>query len=985
VTFCDSTFTRPAEPDNEENQREDGIVNRNSYQSVSRNADLRAAAAVLVLLLMTVGASAQVCSERPNIYGSGLMWAEWLDPEDLPEEYQSNPRAYNQDQMDLIADMDGTMCHGSFDWIVIEPTQGTYDWTQADEHVADAVARGLTMYAYIGNTPEWARPPNGLPGYRTPPDEDYKEDFEDYCTAVAERYEGEVEHFFFWNEPNGCSWINDGCSNMDGYPLYTHWLKRAYTALKAGNPNCKVGAGVLDYNEYVPHGYTYLQGMYSEGAKGYFDAVAIHPYASDGVHWNAILDTRSVMLANDDGDKEIWINEYGWSNSGGSQAPTYLTDFLEEIKQPQYHYVTMCRYLVMSDLPDGSHGLCNRELTPRPIYTAFCNFDKSCVDTPTPTPTPVPEPIGSLSNMSFQTSWSYEPAPNNPSGWWVVEWARGGPEYYTSYELSSGRPSDHRCKFEIGGPAGMEYVIGKEIAWGEYTEVDASVYCAGRNWDGSSVGTMSIGIDRDGSAMAWSDADQFTNRTSSNEVWSQISVTGVTKPAGATTFTLMLRATRSGVYWNCQFDEASVVGTAMGPTNTPAPTDTPGPTNTPGGEQEIASEDFETMPSWSSSHNAGWGSAATWSIQSGGESGNFLQAWRPSQGSSAKVKVYDVPQNTAITLSIYMRCPSMNNYWMETAFRLGNHSAQDFDENSGAWTMIQKFDSYGGNPNGNGNVWTYYSEEVNTGSNTQISVGYKLGSSGTGTYNVGWDTFELIGSGIPPTSTPVPTDTPVPTNTPIPTDTPVHTNTPVPTDTPVPTITPTNTPSGFLIEEDFDSMPAWSSSHNAGWGSAANWSIQSGGQSGNYLRASRPSQGSSAKVKVYSVPQNTDITISIYMRCPSMNNYWMETAYRLGSHSAQDFDENSGAWTMVQKFDSYGGNPNGNGNTWTYYSKEVNTGSYTQISIGFKLGSSGTGTYDVGWDTLCIGESELFGFGPDSLMNYIGWDNTLRFIPGDSS
>ncbi|NIM50723.1 MAG: hypothetical protein GTO22_15975, partial [Gemmatimonadales bacterium] len=35
-------------------------------------------------------------------------------------------------------------------------------------------------------------------------------------------------------------------------------------------------------------------------------------------------------------------------------------------------------------------------------------------------------------------------------------------------------------------------------------------------------------------------------------------------------------------------------------------------------------EDFETMPSWSSSWDAGWGSAATWSIVSGGQSGNAL-------------------------------------------------------------------------------------------------------------------------------------------------------------------------------------------------------------------------------------------------------------------------------------------------------------------------------------------------------------------------
>jgi hypothetical protein len=325
------------------------------------------------------------------------MWYDWFPLGDLPPEYQSNPRTYDQDQMDLIVNAGGNACHGTFDWISIEPTQGTYDWTRADQRVADAVARGLTMYAYIGNTPDWACPPNGLPGYRTPPDEVYAQEFMDYCTAVAARYAGQCDNFFFWNEPNGCSWINDGCGNADGYPLYTHWLKRAYTALKAGNPDCTVAAGVLDYNEGVSNGWQYIQGMYDEGAKGYFDAIAIHPYSSSGVHWQAILDTRSVMVANGDGDKEIWINEYGWPDSGSLDAPQKLIDFLTEIKKPQYDYVTYCRYLVVSDLPYGAYGLCDHELNPRPIYYAYQGLDKT-FPTPTygPSPTPTSTPTVTL-------------------------------------------------------------------------------------------------------------------------------------------------------------------------------------------------------------------------------------------------------------------------------------------------------------------------------------------------------------------------------------------------------------------------------------------------------------------------------------------------------------------------------------------------------------------------------------------------------------
>ena len=150
------------------------------------------------------------------------------------------------------------------------------------------------------------------------------------------------------------------------------------------------------------------------------------------------------------------------------------------------------------------------------------------------------------------------------------------------------------------------------------------------------------------------------------------------------------------------------------------------------------------MPSWSSSYDATWGSAATWSIVAGGQSGNFLQAARSSQGSSVKAKVYTVPTSASITISGYMKCPSYtaNEYWMECGYRFGSRTAQDFDDNPGSWTMIKKFSKSG--TNGNGNVWTNYSATASTGTNTQITIGYKLGSQSGAGPTVGWDTFRII-------------------------------------------------------------------------------------------------------------------------------------------------------------------------------------------------------------------------------------------------
>jgi hypothetical protein len=162
----------------------------------------------------------------------------------------------------------------------------------------------------------------------------------------------------------------------------------------------------------------------------------------------------------------------------------------------------------------------------------------------------------------------------------------------------------------------------------------------------------------------------------------------------------------------------------------------------PAGSKITITENYSSMPAWSSSFDAAWGGAATWSIVSGGQSGNCLQAARSNTGSSTKVKVYGITANSAYTISVYIRCPSSSStYWAETAFKLGNFTAQDFDQNAGTWTMLKKFDNV--SANGNGDVWTQYSATFNSGSATQISVGYKLGSSSGNGPVVKWDTLRI--------------------------------------------------------------------------------------------------------------------------------------------------------------------------------------------------------------------------------------------------
>lgn len=378
-----------------------------------------------VLLLWSFAALGEVFAEepRPYIYGSGITWGGWLGLND------TNAREFDRRSMDKIVEMGGTNCPANFAWIGIEPNQGVYDWSYVDHQVDEALARGLTIFAYTGLTPDWALPPATLAqygpgcGYRFPPADQYIPQFEAFFRTLAARYRGKVVYYEFWNEPNGCSWINDGCSNGHMAHTYVPWLKRWYAAMKQGDPDCVLAVGGLDYNEGVTNGRQYIEDIYANGGGDSFDAVAIHPYGWP-LHWEAIDDTYQVLVNHGQGHKKLWLNEYGWNTTSKATKATNLTTVLTELKKPRYDMVFQANYLVITDLPetpDSGHdyGLCSRNrntltITPRASWHAFAGLDKSWpisasfTAAPTAGPLPLVVQFSETSDYPAAESWSWD-------------------------------------------------------------------------------------------------------------------------------------------------------------------------------------------------------------------------------------------------------------------------------------------------------------------------------------------------------------------------------------------------------------------------------------------------------------------------------------------------------------------------------------------------------------------------------------------------
>lgn len=215
-----------------------------------------------------------------------------------------------------------------FDWSDIQSSgPSSYNWSPYDAVVNAAYARGIKVLGVIGYCPTWALPSGCSDVYHCPPLN--VADYAAFAASVASRYSGMGVHTWeIWNEPNGGTF---------SIAAYTALIKASYTAIKQVDGCAFVLTGgtqpaATSGSSYSPP--DFLTGIYANGGKGYFDAVAHHPYCyssgfvfpfyADWSAWSQMQDTytnmRSVMAQNSDQTKKIWATEFGSPSGGGSNA-----------------------------------------------------------------------------------------------------------------------------------------------------------------------------------------------------------------------------------------------------------------------------------------------------------------------------------------------------------------------------------------------------------------------------------------------------------------------------------------------------------------------------------------------------------------------------------------------------------------------------------------------------------------------------------------
>lgn len=258
--------------------------------------------------------------------------------------------------LNLVSNGGATTIRDDFTWQSVEPTQGTWDWNATDEIMTAAAKAGLSVLMIADTTPSWASGvlvPSSYSQFAPPTN---PSQYGTFAGALAARY-GAGGTFWatnpqltyvppagieLWNEENLAQFWGEAKPNP---ATYTAMVKAAYADVKAADASMPVILGGLapagGYNDVACTGQqttgsdpaawnplNYLQQVYADGGGGSFDAVGWHPYvyksnatAAQMLAYNACsgwsqmastpVSARSLMTANGEGGKPIWVTESG--------------------------------------------------------------------------------------------------------------------------------------------------------------------------------------------------------------------------------------------------------------------------------------------------------------------------------------------------------------------------------------------------------------------------------------------------------------------------------------------------------------------------------------------------------------------------------------------------------------------------------------------------------------------------------------------------
>jgi polysaccharide biosynthesis protein PslG len=295
---------------------------------------------------------------------AGPVWA--ADPA-LP--YGINAHLPSSAQLDQVAAAGIAWIRVDFNWFMIEPARGVYDWTITDAVVSEARARGLNVYATLAYTPTWA---NGGQNIDAPPTD--AGDWYTFVYTTVSRYRDRVQHWGMWNEPNLEGFF---AGTLDQY--IDDILRVGAQAVRDADPASSVlGPELAMLGDW----WRWLYGVLDRAAEA-LDIVTQHSYENTGhdvlrrlgrpVALRDRPTVRDIMKATRTEAKALWLTETGWDTSEVSEEAQAA--YYEQVLAGVEAYAWLDKvffYQLVDELgsPD-QWGILRVDLSPKPAYAAY--------------------------------------------------------------------------------------------------------------------------------------------------------------------------------------------------------------------------------------------------------------------------------------------------------------------------------------------------------------------------------------------------------------------------------------------------------------------------------------------------------------------------------------------------------------------------------------------------------------------------------------
>lgn len=296
-----------------------------------------------------------------------------------------------------------------FNWARIEQRTGSnscvgaiYDWGEYDRLFHAASDRRIRLIPVIIGSPRYAAARQAqAPHTRSPAINDYR----CFVRALAQRYGRggmqtnlggrAIKEWQVWNETNLDAYAANGKPNPREYARFLKLTHREIT--RADRKANIVLAGLPELTGAGMNLEPYLRKLYRvKRIKSKFDAVAIHPYATNhrGVD-GALTRLRSQLDRLRDRRRAIWVTEIGWSthveegttfnlrSEQGQAAQLRKTFKLFERKRRSLHLGTNVWFRWSDRSGTGSNGairwmdstgLLRRNGSSKPACSAFASF-----------------------------------------------------------------------------------------------------------------------------------------------------------------------------------------------------------------------------------------------------------------------------------------------------------------------------------------------------------------------------------------------------------------------------------------------------------------------------------------------------------------------------------------------------------------------------------------------------------------------------------